>query len=76
MLVVDPAHQRKGIGEALARRCIDLARAAGKDRIVLLSERQMTAAHRMYERLGFVRAPERDWLYSAEVDLRCFVLDL
>ena len=28
----------------------------------------MTAAHRLYERLGFVRAPERDWSPVRDLD--------
>jgi ribosomal protein S18 acetylase RimI-like enzyme len=76
MLVVDPAHQREGIGEALVRRCIELATDAGRTGLVLLSEREMTAAHRMYERLGFVRVPERDWHFSPQVDLRCYLLTI
>jgi len=76
MLVVDPDHQGRGIGEALVRRCVDLAVDAGKARLVLLSNHMMVAAHRLYERLGFVRAPERDWFISDDVDLRCFVLTI
>lgn len=76
MLVVDPAHQGKGIGDALVRACIERATAAGKARLVLLSEDHMTTAHRIYRRLGFERVPERDWLYSPEVQLRCFVLTI
>jgi hypothetical protein len=33
-------------------------------------------AHGMYERMGFVRTPERDWAYSPTVHLRCYVLPL
>jgi ribosomal protein S18 acetylase RimI-like enzyme len=29
--------------------------------MVLSTERGMHAAHRLYERLGFTRLPERDW---------------
>ena len=29
--------------------------------VVLSTQRTMHAAHRLYERLGFVRTPERDW---------------
>ena len=76
MLVVDPAHQGKGIGEALVRACIELATAAERGRLVLLSEDDMVVAHRLYARLGFVRTPERDWLYSPEVQLRCFTLTI
>jgi predicted N-acetyltransferase YhbS len=75
MLVVDPEHQGRGTGEALTRACIDLARRAGRD-LVILSQRSMTAAHRIYDRLGFVRAPDRDWYISPEVDLLCFTLTI
>ncbi|MFD8480262.1 hypothetical protein [Kitasatospora sp. NPDC059673] len=30
---------------------------------------QMTAAHRIYDALGFLRAPERDWEAAPGVDL-------
>ena len=75
MLVVDPDHQRKGVGEALTQACIDLARRDERD-LVILSQRSLTAAHRLYDRLGFVRAPDRDWYISPEVDLLCFTLTL
>ncbi|MFD8817226.1 GNAT family N-acetyltransferase [Streptomyces sp. NPDC059627] len=52
----------KGAGEALVRACIDRARAAeGCTAVVLSSQRGMHTAHRLYERLGFVRTPDRDW---------------
>jgi ribosomal protein S18 acetylase RimI-like enzyme len=61
MLVVDPAVRGRGVGELLVRACLDRARAAGKTRMVLSTEPRMHAAHRLYERLGFTRLPERDW---------------
>jgi hypothetical protein len=36
----------------------------------------MTAAHRLYERLGFMRAPERDWKPVPEVRLISYELAL
>jgi hypothetical protein len=36
----------------------------------------MTAAHRLYERLGFTRLPERDWTPLPGVDLLVYSLDL
>jgi hypothetical protein len=36
----------------------------------------MTTAHRIYERLGFVRLPDRDWSPVTGVDLYAFSLDL
>jgi GNAT superfamily N-acetyltransferase len=76
MLVVDPDLQGKGIGEALVRACIDLATTTGKDRLVLLSNHMMKPAHRLYERMGFVRTPDRDWFISEDVDLRCYVMSI
>ncbi|MEF9906311.1 GNAT family N-acetyltransferase [Streptomyces sp. P9-A2] len=60
MLAVTRAARRRGVGEALVRACADRARATeGCVRIVLPTRRTMRAAHRVYERLGFVRSPGR-----------------
>jgi ribosomal protein S18 acetylase RimI-like enzyme len=76
MLAVDPAAQGRGVGTALVRACIDDAILRGRTRLVLSSGTWMTTAHRMYERLGFLRAPERDWTPVPGVDLTAYVLDL
>ncbi len=76
MLVVDPATRGRGIGELLVTTCLDLARAAGKRRMVLSTASTMTAAHRLYERLGFHRLPERDWIPVPGVDLLVYSLEL
>ncbi|MDQ0992978.1 GNAT family N-acetyltransferase [Streptomyces sp. V3I7] len=62
MLAVGHDARGRGIGEALVRACVERARATdGCTRVVLSSLGIMHAAHRIYERLGFVRTPERDW---------------
>ncbi|MEY9994129.1 ribosomal protein S18 acetylase RimI-like enzyme [Streptomyces sp. V4I8] len=62
MLAVDHAARGRGVGEALVRACIDRARTTEACvRIVLSTQRTMYSAHRIYERLGFARTPERDW---------------
>lgn len=76
MLAVDPAYAGRGAGRALVRACIEDAVLRGRARLVLSSGTWMTRAHRMYERLGFVRAPERDWTPVPGVDLTVWVLDL
>jgi ribosomal protein S18 acetylase RimI-like enzyme len=76
MLVVDPSARGQGIGELLVNTCLDRARAAGKRRMVLSTGPRMTAAHRLYERLGFTRLPERDWSPVPGIDLRVYSLDL
>jgi ribosomal protein S18 acetylase RimI-like enzyme len=76
MLVVDPAAQGRGIGELLVRTCLDRARDAGKRRMVLSTDPRMTAAHRLYRRLGFTRLLERDWSPVRGVDLLVYARDL
>ncbi|MFF5250512.1 GNAT family N-acetyltransferase [Streptomyces leeuwenhoekii] len=69
MLAVAHAARGRGVGEALVRACADRARAVeGCVRVVLSTQRTMRTAHRLYERLGFVRTPERDWNPLPEVD--------
>ena len=76
MLVVDPAAQGQGIGELLVLTCLERARAAGKRRMVLSTDPRMTAAHRLYRRLGFSRLPERDWTPQPGIDLQAYARDL
>jgi GNAT superfamily N-acetyltransferase len=75
MLAVDPGVQGRGVGPRLVAECLDRARAAGCRRMVIGSTEWMTTAHRIYERLGFQRAPELDQQWG---DIRglCFVLNL
>ena len=76
MLVVDPEARGRGIGELLVTACLELARAAGKRRMVLSTDPRMTAAHRLYERMGFRRLAERDWSPMPGVDLLVYSRDL
>jgi ribosomal protein S18 acetylase RimI-like enzyme len=76
MLVVDPAAQGQGIGERLVSACLDRARAAGKRRMVISTDPRMTSAHRLYERLGFTRLPERDWSPMPGIDLIVYAREL
>jgi ribosomal protein S18 acetylase RimI-like enzyme len=76
MLVVDPQAQGQGIGEQLVRTCLDRAQAAGKRRMVLSTDPLMVAAHRLYERLGFIRLPERDWSPRPGVELMVYAREL
>jgi ribosomal protein S18 acetylase RimI-like enzyme len=76
MLSVDRSARGQGIGDLLVRACLDRARAAGRTRMVLSTDVRMTAAHRLYERLGFSRLPERDWSPIPGVDLLAYALDL
>ena len=72
MLAVDPAAQGSGAGTALARHCEELAREGGATGMALSSLATMTAAHRVYARLGYAREPGRDWSPLPGVDLLAF----
>ena len=62
------------MGTALVRACVARARAEGRRRIWLHTTPEMTAAHRIYEREGFHRAPEEDW--TGDLRLWAYALDL
>ncbi|GAA2237203.1 GNAT family N-acetyltransferase [Promicromonospora sukumoe] len=90
MLGVAPDAQGRGAGSALMRECLaraarDGGTAAGSGRaaastrtrrVVLSTNTIAHGSHRLYERLGFVRDPARDWTPVPGVDLLCYVLDL
>jgi ribosomal protein S18 acetylase RimI-like enzyme len=61
MLAVDPAAQGAGVGHSLAQACLDRARMLGCRAVVIYTRDVAVAAHRLYQRLGFVRTPQRDW---------------
>ena len=76
MLAVAPAARGRGIGHALARWCVDRAREQGCTAVVLSSLDRMHTAHRLYERMGFRRLPERDWTPTPDITLIAYRLDL
>lgn len=63
-LAVAPEAQGRGVGAALVVACIERARLDGRGALSLYTRPSMTAAHRVYERLGFVRVPGRDWQFE------------
>ncbi|MGY2702659.1 GNAT family N-acetyltransferase [Nocardioides sp. HB32] len=76
MLAVSPTARRQGVGEVLTRLVMERFRELGFRGVVLSSLAEMTSAHRVYERHGFRRAPDRDWSPMPGVDLIAFVADL
>jgi len=62
MLAVDPRAERRGVGEALVNACVERARVNGRSAVAICSRSDVApGAMRLYERLGFVRTPEKDW---------------
>jgi ribosomal protein S18 acetylase RimI-like enzyme len=75
-LAVAATARRTGTGRALARFCEQRARAAGWSAIVLWGRPAQIEAHRLYESLGYRRAPERDSVDKAGHGRLVFRLDL
>jgi ribosomal protein S18 acetylase RimI-like enzyme len=61
MLATAPEARGRGVGGALTQFCLDRFREVGASALVLSTLPEMTVAHRIYERLGFERTPDRDW---------------
>jgi GNAT superfamily N-acetyltransferase len=76
MLAVDPDARGRGIGGTLVQAVIDRARELGLPRVVLCSQDRMKSVHRVYERQGFRRLPDRDWDPLPDVHLIGYGLDL
>ena len=76
MLAVDPAARGRGVGAALVRWCVARAWAQGKRRLAMSTQPGMADAHRLYQRLGFRRAPERDWSPEPGLSLRVYAIDI
>ncbi len=76
MLAVREAARGRGVGEYLVTACVERARELGLRGLVLSTQHMMHAAHRLYERLGFVRTPERDWQPLEGITLWTYALRL
>jgi len=63
-VIVDQSARGQGIGEALTREALDLARAAGARTVDLTSRPSREAAGRLYERVGFAARSTRIYRYT------------
>lgn len=61
LLAVAPEARGLGIGQTLTRECMRRARAQGYPSMTLHTHNMMAVALQMYERMGFIRAPELDY---------------
>lgn len=52
-VVVDESVRGRGVGEALVRRCIEVARDAGAEIVELQSARWREVANKLYPKIGF-----------------------
>jgi GNAT superfamily N-acetyltransferase len=65
LLAVSPQHQAAGIGTMLAYACIDKARLRKHTQVILHTTRAMEVAWRLYEKLGFRRSEDLDFMQAA-----------
>jgi ribosomal protein S18 acetylase RimI-like enzyme len=63
-VIVDQSARRRGIGEALVRYAIDLARVAGADGVSLTSNPQREAANQLYQSMGFELRKTNPYFYK------------
>jgi GNAT superfamily N-acetyltransferase len=61
LVAVAPSVRGQGIARALVNECVRRAKEAGATSLGLHTSRSMSAAMRLYERMGFVRDPASDF---------------
>ena len=76
LLAVAPAARGQGVGAALMRECVRRARQSGAAALTLHTHEIMVVAMRMYERMGFVRAPDLDFHPAKDVTIKGYRLNL
>jgi predicted N-acetyltransferase YhbS len=76
LLAVAPSARGRGVGGALMRECMRRVRRSGGGVLSLHTTDMMQTAMRMYERMGFVRAPELDFHPAPGVTVKGYRLDL
>lgn len=62
LLGIDPKFRGLGAGRALTQACIDLARDKGHAQVILHTTQAMRLAWGLYERMGFRRSEDLDFL--------------
>jgi GNAT superfamily N-acetyltransferase len=62
LLAVDPKERGKGIGKLLSKECINRAIKLNQNQLYIHSTESMKIAWGMYERLGFLRYSEIDFI--------------
>ena len=62
-VIVDESARGQGVGEALTRYCLDVARAKGARGVSLTSSPKREAANRLYQKMGFTRRETNAYIY-------------
>jgi ribosomal protein S18 acetylase RimI-like enzyme len=76
LLAVSPEERGSGVGRSLVEECVVRARRTGASDLGLHTSRSMRAAIRLYESMGFERAPEFDFQPSGAELVTAYRLSL
>jgi ribosomal protein S18 acetylase RimI-like enzyme len=76
MMAVAGDRRGQGVGQLLLDAALERGRALRRRAVFLHSTPAMTVAHRLYQRNGFVRVPDRDWVPEPGLTLLAFRRDL
>jgi len=76
LLAVAPSAQGRGVGAALMSECIRRTIISGAAALTLHTTDVMHVARRMYEQIGFVRAPELDFHSTKDLIIKGYRLNL
>jgi ribosomal protein S18 acetylase RimI-like enzyme len=63
-VIVDESARGQGIGEALVRRCLEIAREKGASGVSLTSNPKRGAANKLYQKMGFARRETNAYYYK------------
>ncbi|HVN15148.1 MAG TPA: GNAT family N-acetyltransferase [Anaerolineales bacterium] len=63
-VIVDESVRGRGIGEALVRRGLEIAREKGASGVALTSNPKREAANRLYQRMGFTKRETNAYMYK------------
>jgi GNAT superfamily N-acetyltransferase len=76
LLAVAPEARGQGVGTALMQACIRRARESGASALTLHTSDMMQVAMRMYEHMGFERAPDLDFRPAQDVLVKGYRFNL
>ncbi|RVW05384.1 GNAT family N-acetyltransferase [Rhodococcus xishaensis] len=76
MLAVAKSARGRGVGSALVRYVLDVAYDRGDHAVIISTMPDMVDARRIYDRNGFVPAPERNWEPAPGIELTVLVREL
>ena len=76
LLVVDPDHRGRGLGDAVHREIVDLIAAQGATVLWIAVQVQNEAAQRFWRRIGYVERERQPWTASSGLQSETILMSL